>query len=100
MGKVVRAKISWIPANTAGRRALPAGLRYSTAGRFDEDAAHWPNSAWSIVVEFDEPLGQSHEIVASIHFLVSNAPDSLLHPGSRFELYEGSRVVAYGEVMT
>ncbi len=77
----------------------PSGLQYSTVARFEDDANNWPNEAWSIVVELSGQLPASLETTANIRFLVPNAPNRLLQPGSRFELYEGRRMVANGQVI-
>lgn len=102
MKQIVRARIRWIPSEAGGRDAPPTGPRYSTVARFEDDASHWPNVAWSIVAEFDKPPTESQEIIARIWLLAHDKPDApqyLLRPGSRFELFEGRKLVATGEVI-
>ncbi len=100
MSHMVQAKIQWVPAEAGGRRQLPHGSGYSTVARFEDDAASWPGVAWSIVLERNEPADAALETVAAIRFLVSDAPSQLLRPGSRFELFEGHRVIAHGQVLS
>lgn len=99
MTGMVRARLRWLSAAEGGRAAPPTGPRYSTVARF-EDAADWPDRAWSIVAEFHGSLDASGTIEVDLSFLApDNAPAALLHVGSRFELFEGRRLVAKGEVL-
>jgi len=99
INRKILAKICWIPAADGGREHPPLGPRYSTVARFDKEAEKWPHEAWSVVAEFKEELDRSSGILAELRFLVKEAPSHLLEPGSKFELYEGRRVVARGEVL-
>jgi hypothetical protein len=94
------ARIHWLPAAEGGRKHPPRGARYSTAARFEKEAEKWPQEAWSIVAEFTKELDDSSCVEAEIRFLTPEAPAHLLEPGNRFELYEGRRLVARGEVLT
>ncbi len=94
-----RARIQWLSPDMGGRRTLPSKPLYSTVACFEEAAADWSNVAWSIIAEFSEPPKLGEEMIATIRFLASDAPVELLHPGSRFELLEGERIVARGEVI-
>lgn len=81
--KVVR--LTWIPESEGGRRAPPTGSRYSTVARFG-------NQEWSLILEL---------IVRNTYeawFLSEMAPENLLVSGAKFELREGARIVARGEV--
>ena len=51
------------------------------------------------MIEFHEPPEYGERRRASARFLVSDAPVALMQEGSRFELLEGKRVVAVGEVI-
>ena len=95
----MRAKIKWLSSQQGGRNALPTGPTYSTVARFEDDKDNWNKQAWSIVAKFSERPRTVHKTIAVIHFLVPDAPQNLLRPGSRFELIEGRRVVARGEVL-
>jgi hypothetical protein len=97
--KVV-AKICWVPAIEGGRQRPPRGPRYSTVARFEKEAEKWPKEAWSIVAEFAEKTDDSSCVVAELRFLSPSAPSRLLDSGSKFELYEGHRLVARGEVLS
>lgn len=90
----VEARIRWLSAQEGGRKDLPKGVHYSTVARFLKDSAEW-----SVVTDFNEPPLLERETIALMRFLSPEAPLSLLQLGSRFELLEGSRVVAKGEVI-
>jgi hypothetical protein len=92
------AQIRWLSEDEGGRKILPSGLRYVTVARFLDIADRWPEVAWSLVVEFDE-LPHPEAMTAIIRFLAPTGPSELLYRGSRFELFEGGRIVAQGEVM-
>jgi hypothetical protein len=92
------AQICWVPEKEGGREVPFTGHRYVTVARFDGDNT-WPNEAWSLVVEFTEPATNSRCATADIGFLVPEAPTHLLVVGKRFELYEGPRCVARGEIV-
>ena len=97
MAKTVKALISWVPAVKGGRQQPPQGPSYTTVVRFDEDKT-WPALAWSLVVDFNRSYAGGQYTYAKIKFLVDEAPQELLHGGSRFQLYEGRRMVATGLV--
>jgi hypothetical protein len=92
------AKIHWLSAAEGGRQYPPSGPRYSTLARFEKESTKWPEVAWSIVADFKNQLDSS-SIEAEINFLSPDAPLHLLECGNRFELYEGHRLVAHGEVL-
>lgn len=97
MTKSAHAMISWVPASKGGRQVPPAGPSYTTLVRFDDDKT-WPNSSWSLVVDFITSFQNGQYTVAKVHFLVEDAPHELLKEGGRFQLYEGRRMVATGLV--
>ncbi|HYG09038.1 MAG TPA: hypothetical protein VD835_03585 [Pyrinomonadaceae bacterium] len=99
MNKVVKAKVSWVPAEAGGRMSPPPGPRYITVARFEDDKDSYPKEAWSLVLEFSGLPDNSLNVIADVRFLVEDAPVQLLHQGSIFELYEGYRLVARGEVL-
>lgn len=99
MSKVMKARINWLPPEHGGRQRPPIGVRYVTVSRFDQDDEQWRKEAWSLVLEKNEPSKNPLETVADIHFLAPDAPDELLYKGAVFELYEGRRRVAMGEVL-
>ena len=100
MSEVMQARIRWLSPEEGGRPAPPVGPRYSTVARFEKQRAEWEKEAWSLVVEWQEPIDAAGWVTANVRFLVpENAPSQLLAVGSRFELMEGRRVVAQGEVV-
>jgi hypothetical protein len=102
--KVVRAKIRWLTPEEGGRKEPPRIDKYSTVVHFQDDTEDWPRIAWSLVVDLGEAESteDSLEITAPVWLLFYDrpgAPNHLLRPNSRFELVEGARVVARGEVL-
>lgn len=93
------AKIYWVPEAEGGRKRPPQGSRYSTVARFANQANQWPQEAWSLVAEFTEAGNNLFCREAKIQFLSDAAPVDLLQPGNQFELLEGRRVVARGEIV-
>lgn len=94
-----KAKLRWVPENKGGRASLPSGPRYVTVSRFEDEKEKYPAEAWSLVVDFESPLDEAGVMDATVRFLVEDAPHYLLHPGSHFELYEGLKLVAIGEII-
>ena len=95
----VSAKLIWIPFEEGGRRQVPHGSLYSTVARFEKEIDKWPIEAWSIVLESMKTLENPNSMLAEIRFLVQNAPVDLLESGNKFELFEGHKLVARGEVL-
>lgn len=93
-----KALISWIPATKGGRKVPPTGPQYMTVARFAEDRT-WPDATWTLVVRYIKTFEQGRFLYADVEFLVHEAPAHVLHPGSRFELYEGPRLVGTGLVV-
>ncbi len=96
----VAAKICWVPAAEGGREHPPREPHYSTVAKFEKEAKKWPKEAWSIVAEFKKIFDDLSSVIAELRCLAPDAPSHLLQPGSKFELYEGSRLVAHGEVLS
>jgi hypothetical protein len=97
MNPEMMAMISWVPRDKGGRLTFPSGPQYTTVVRFDEDQG-WPADAWSLAVDYIRSYARGQYVYAKIHFLVPEAPHELLHEGSRFQLYEGRKIVATGLV--
>lgn len=92
--------VDWISPEDGGRGSLPGVSRYVTIGRFPQDGAGWPDGAWSVVLDFDPPPSrQGSPSRGRARFLMETAPLERLHPGARFELYEGLQRVAHVEVL-
>lgn len=96
--KVVKVKLHWMSASEGGRLEPPGGKRYSTVARFNDIAEKWPKEAWSIVLEFTTGVGRYME--AKMWLLMGEeGPEEILHLGSQFDLFEGHKLVAHGEVI-
>ena len=101
MKKTAKAKIQWILPEDGGRKKTPSGPQYSTVVRFEGDTSDWLGSAWSLVLEFNEPPNISQDTIATIWFLAYDKPDApnhLLEIGNHFELFEGEKLVATGKI--
>ena len=99
MSRKAKARISWLQENEGGRPRPPIGPRYVTVVRFLDDETDFDGEAWSLVVELPETPDPPRQMIADVSFLVDDAPHHLIHSGSKFDLYEGSRIVATGEVL-
>jgi hypothetical protein len=95
--KKVRANITWIPAAQGGR-IPPTGPRFSTVARF-AGVEEVPGEAWSLVLEWTPVPAGELAMKAEVYFLAEEGPQDRLVPGARFELYEGRKVMAKGEVL-
>ncbi len=93
----VKARLTWIPATRA--ELFTVGSSYTTVVRFEDEKDKYPAEAWSLVVKFDSLPDDTGTTLTSVQFLVQEAPTYLLHPGSKFELYEGRQLVASGEII-
>ena len=94
--KSVKAKVCWVKEEAGGRQSPPPGPRYVTVVRFEGQKV---DEAWSIVVDFCGSPDESLCMTADVRFLAPGAPVGLLRTGSTFELLEGAKVVARGEVL-
>ena len=102
MKRHAKAKIKWLLPEMGGRAKPPVGpkgARYTTISHFENDRTCWPESTWSLVVQFEEPSGKSSTTMATVWFLSPEAPQDILQIGARFELLEGNRIVAKGEIL-
>ena len=99
MTKLIQARVTWVPAALGGRSAPPGPGRYVTVSRFDDPRADGSSVAWSVVLELQGPADGAGVSRANVAFLVPEAPHDLLRPGTRFDLYEGSRRVAAVDVV-
>jgi hypothetical protein len=54
MNASVKVNVVW---SASKLKNLPSTNRYVTVAKFSEDAKHWPNEAWSVVLEF--PVGSA-----------------------------------------
>ena len=99
----VRAVVYWVTRDEGGRRQPPSGVgstAYSAVVRFTDTDEPWPPpEAWSLAVEKDEGSSEPLLWLADVHFVAEHAPRDSLRPGRPFDLYEGSRRVAHGEIL-
>jgi len=95
----VKCRVCWVRKEAGGRESPPPGPRYSTAARFEELYDRWPEEAWSVILEFSGSPDESLCVIADVSLLNPDGPATLLLPGSNFELYEGYKLVATGEVL-
>jgi hypothetical protein len=54
---------------------------------------------WSLVLDFMEPPDDSLCHLAEVRFLAEGGPSGWLEAGNKFELMEGSKVVARGLII-
>ena len=88
-----KARIDWL-------RQPPPARTYSTVARFESIAERWPREAWSVVLDIPTPTHEGNSSIVGIRLLVGeDGPQELLGAGSRFELYEGTKCIARGEVL-
>jgi hypothetical protein len=93
----VPAQLHWIKISEGGRTP-PTGSRYSTVAKFDVQGEAWRENAWSLVVEF--PVSPDFNVPQEVRVsFLADGPSELLVPGSRFELVEGTKVVAKGTIL-
>jgi hypothetical protein len=97
VAKPVKAIVRWLSPKEGGRKAPPSGPTYATVAGFG-NAPPSLEEAWSLVLEFESEPDAELKHRVRVQFLSPEAPQELLHPGSHFQLYEGSQLVARGEV--
>jgi len=97
--KPVKSRICWVKKEAGGRERPPAGPRYSTVAQFADEKDKWPRESWSLVLEFSDPPDETLCMIADVSLLNPDGPTNLLHHGSIFDLFEGNRLVARGEVL-
>lgn len=71
---------------------IEAPGRYVAPAKFEADV-NWPDTAWSVVLEFTQ-LGRG-----TARFLASDAPHYLLKRGSTFQMYAGAALSATVRVL-
>src|SRR5947208_1328344 len=98
-----RAILEWIPQELGGRNKPPAGVGeppYATVVRFLSTGEPWPPPvAWTLVVQKIDVADDPLQWVAEVKFLFDEAPHHLLTEGAEFELYEGKKCVARGQII-
>ena len=89
------ATLQWRTEKEGGRRAAVTARRYMSPVVFANDTAS--GQAWTLVVDRGRSAPGAKETVL-VHFLMDDAPHEVLTAGTAFQLVEGSRIVAEGEV--
>jgi hypothetical protein len=90
------ARIVWKSQSEGGRQTPPSGPQYVTVARFDTD--HGDVDSWSLVVDQLSRSSDAMEWIATVRFLVPEAPSELLRDGATFGLMEGKKRVAIGTI--
>jgi hypothetical protein len=93
------ARIQWLHSVEGGRKQPPSGPTYTTVARFEQQGDQWINDAWSLVLDFVGAPDDDLCHLAKVRFLAEGAPSDWLREGSKFELMEGSKVVAKGIII-
>lgn len=94
MKKVVKAKIKWLTAEQGGRTTpLGFGFRYCPIVEFETQDK--TGDTWSADIIWHSEIGTDLTTIADFSFFSEEAPFELLTPGSKFNLYEGSRHFCY-----
>ena len=100
----MRAVIEWVTKEMGGRSKPPSGVGsppYATVVRFTDTDEPWPSHiSWSLVVEKIESMSSEFHWVANVSYKMDDAPHDSLRCGRKFELFEGKRCVASGEIIT
>ena len=96
MRTTAKARLFWTPSEAGGRKhILPVGMRYCPIIVFESEQPG--DTLWSAEV-YNTSIDDRTSI-ADVSYLADYAPYHLLQPGSRFQLYEGQRLVAEGSIV-
>jgi len=102
MGKLVRTKLTWLTKQEGGRNSMiPIGVRYCPTLIMDNLERSFEQEAdvrWSADMHNLEVL-TPEESIATLSYLVPEAPHHFLEPGNSFKLYEGDKLVACGVIL-
>jgi len=94
----VHARLTWIPKDRGGRDSPPP-VQFVTPVCFERYKGHCPDKAWWSLV-FDFSGAPENLSLAEVRLLVpERAPQDLLQPGSKFDVFVGPRLVASGEIV-
>lgn len=95
----MKARIVWIGKNRSQQDEILKVGRYTTVARFKGGHREtWFGEAWSL--DLSEFVAEDDDVMcASIKFLVSEAPIERLCIGATFDLYEGLKHTAIGEII-
>jgi len=93
--KTFSARIIWLTLDKGGRKTIPIGERYAPIVKLKNQS--FGSEFWSLFVKNIE-IVSSTETLAEVRYLSDQAPDNL-SIGVEFELFEGKRLVGYGEIV-
>ena len=97
--KVFFAKIMWLSKEQGGRKdGIPIGLKQYAPQVVIDGTKVFNGSTWSLICYSFELIG-INKTKAIIRFLNTRDAPDILHQGITFELFEGEKKVADGEVM-
>ena len=99
MTKTVKANMYWMTEGEGGRKTIPDSDKYSTVACFEDIKGKYSDEAWSVVIDLKNADKDGRNVTAQIRFLVEWAPNELLCSGSKFELFEGKKLVEKGEIL-
>lgn len=84
------ATIYFLRPEEGGRRTLPTSTTYYATTQIEGS----PQKSWSIVVQFEKPLGiEEYTSSCKITFLVDTAPFHILDESCELFVYEGPKQV-------
>lgn len=96
------AIVDWLSYEDGGRKVPPTGdeppIYWSVVKFVNADAEPQANS-WSLFVRKVTSDRDGYRWNALVRFRVNEAPYGMLVPEARFELYEGAKLVASGNVL-
>ena len=93
------ARLKWLPPSEGGLSHPPSD-GYSTVARFEKIRDKWLEEGWSIVLRNMTTPTADGEMTAEVSLLMGDeGPAELLEVGERFDLFEGARLVAEGEII-
>ncbi len=91
---MVEAKINWIKTEPGGKLKIPSlDTVFYPMIRLDNNTVNW---SFRLI---NKQFINDCQTIAYIGFLMENAPHHLLQSNSKFQLYEGSKKIAEGEIL-
>ena len=100
LGAEQKARILWFRPEEGGRPSPPPGPYYSAVARFESLSGQWPQEEHGVVLTIRAPVDAEGTMLAGIRTLASGyTPTELWKPGRTFDLYEGPKYVARGDIL-
>jgi hypothetical protein len=97
MNRTAKVTLHWI--ETPSDRPFPRAQKFSRPARFDHQGEGWKRDAWSLTVITEGAVdAESGRQLATVEFLVPDAPHDWLSVGTHFTLFEGELALAEGVV--